>query len=31
MSKIEKLIERFKSYPKDFTWEELVKILAYYG
>ncbi len=27
MSKIEKLLEKFKSVPKDFTWDELVKIL----
>ncbi len=31
MSKIDKLIERLKSYPKDFTWEELVKILNHFG
>lgn len=31
MSKIEKLIERFKTVPKNFTWEELVKVLKYYG
>jgi len=31
MSRIEKLLERFLSAPKDFTWEELVKILASFG
>jgi predicted RNA binding protein YcfA (HicA-like mRNA interferase family) len=31
MSKIEKLIERLKSNPKDFTWYELKRVLAYYG
>lgn len=31
MGKIEKLIERLLSNPKDFTWDELVKLLAYYG
>lgn len=31
MSKIEKLISRLKSDPTDFTWDELVKVLAYYG
>jgi len=31
MSKFEKLIERFKTVPKNFTWEELVKVLKYYG
>ena len=31
MSKIEKLILKFKSNPKDLTWEELVKILAHFG
>ncbi len=31
MSKIEKLIEKFKSNPRDFTWDELVKILNYLG
>lgn len=32
MSKREKLIVRFKSHPKDFTWDELcalLKIFAY--
>ncbi len=31
MSKYEKLIERLLSNPKDFTWDELVKVLEYYG
>lgn len=31
MSKIEKLIERLKSEPKDFTWDELTKVLAHFG
>ena len=31
MSKSEKLLQRLLSIPKDFTWEELVKILAHFG
>ncbi|VAW11307.1 hypothetical protein MNBD_BACTEROID03-276 [hydrothermal vent metagenome] len=31
MSKIEKLIAKFKNNPKDLTWGELIKILAHYG
>lgn len=31
MSKLEKLINRFLSKPKDLTWDELVLILVYYG
>lgn len=31
MSKIDKLIAKFLSNPKDLTWEELIKILAHYG
>jgi predicted RNA binding protein YcfA (HicA-like mRNA interferase family) len=31
MSKIEKLIEKFKSNPTNFTWFELVKILNHLG
>lgn len=31
LSKLEKLINRFLSKPKDLTWDELVLILAYYG
>ena len=31
MGKIERLLEKFKSVPKDLTWYELVKILNYLG
>ena len=31
MSTKDKLIERFKRLPKDFTWEELVRVFAIYG
>lgn len=31
MSKIDKLIERLKSQPKDFTWDELLKVLKHFG
>ena len=31
MSRQEKLISRLLSVPRDFTWEELVKVLAGYG
>lgn len=31
MSKIEKLIEKLLSNPRDLSWDELVKILSYYG
>ncbi|MBT3207345.1 MAG: type II toxin-antitoxin system HicA family toxin [Bacteroidetes bacterium] len=31
MSKIEKLLEKLKSNPKDFTWDELCRILAQFG
>jgi predicted RNA binding protein YcfA (HicA-like mRNA interferase family) len=31
VSKIEKLISRLKSDSTDFTWDELVKVLTYYG
>jgi HicA toxin of bacterial toxin-antitoxin, len=31
MSKIQKLLERLLCFPKDFTWEELTKILAHFG
>ena len=31
MSKIEKLIARFKSMPRDFTWDELTRLLRYFG
>lgn len=31
MTRREKLISRFKSRPKDFTWEELVRLLEGFG
>jgi hypothetical protein len=31
MSRQEKLISRLLMVPKDFTWDELVKVLAFYG
>jgi hypothetical protein len=31
MSRREKLIKRFLSCPKDFTWDELVSLLAGFG
>jgi len=31
MSKIEKLVDKFKTIPKDLTWEELLKLLKYFG
>lgn len=31
MSKKEKLIARFLTMPKDFHFDELVKLLGYYG
>jgi HicA toxin of bacterial toxin-antitoxin, len=31
MSRTEKLVRRLLSIPKDFTWEELVKLLAQFG
>lgn len=31
MSKIEKLLARLAEKPKDFTWQEAIKILNYYG
>ena len=31
LSKVEKLIEKLKSRPKDFTWAELQKVLSHYG
>ena len=30
MAKIDKLIERLLTYPTDFTWEELLKILTHF-
>ena len=31
MARIQKLIARLLSYPRDFTWDELVKILNHFG
>ena len=31
MSKIEKLVSKFNTSPKDLTWEELKKVLAHFG
>lgn len=31
MTKIDKALERFYSIPKDFTWDELVKVLESIG
>ena len=31
MNKSVKLIERFKAEPKDFTWDEMVKLLSRLG
>lgn len=31
MSKKEKLILRFKSMPSDFHYDEMVKLLGYFG
>jgi hypothetical protein len=31
MSQLEKLIKRLLLVPKDFTWDELVKVLAFFG
>lgn len=31
MGSREKLIERFKSQPKDFTWDELVRLFSGFG
>ncbi|MBQ9409678.1 MAG: type II toxin-antitoxin system HicA family toxin [Clostridia bacterium] len=31
MSTIDKLIERFKAFPADFRFDELVRLLAYFG
>jgi predicted RNA binding protein YcfA (HicA-like mRNA interferase family) len=31
LSKIEKLIDRLRTRPKDFTWQELQKVLAHFG
>lgn len=31
MGKIEKLIEKLKQKPKDFTWDEMIKVLKHVG
>ena len=31
MAKIDKLLSRFLSNPKDFTWDELITILAHFN
>ncbi len=31
MSKVEKLIARFKTKPKDFTWDEMTRMLNHFG
>ena len=31
MSQMEKLIKRFKTKPKDFTYDELRQVLNYFG
>ena len=31
MSTKDKLIERFKNQPKDFTWDELVRLFGVFG
>jgi predicted RNA binding protein YcfA (HicA-like mRNA interferase family) len=31
MAAIEKLIERFKTIPADFTWDELTRVLSHFG
>jgi hypothetical protein len=31
MSRQEKLINRLLSIPKDFTWDELCKVVAFFG
>jgi hypothetical protein len=31
MAQIQKLLVRLLSLPKDFTWEELTKILSHFG
>lgn len=31
MSKKEKLVARFQSLPRDFTWTELKTLLSYFG
>lgn len=31
MSRSDKLVARLMSEPKDFTWEELIRLLSFYG
>ncbi|MGF7080275.1 type II toxin-antitoxin system HicA family toxin [Mucilaginibacter sp. UYCu711] len=31
MSKLDKLVTRFLTKPKDLTWDELISVLGYYG
>jgi predicted RNA binding protein YcfA (HicA-like mRNA interferase family) len=31
MSKKEKLVERIKRLPSDFTWQELITLLSHFG
>ncbi len=31
MGQVDKLIEKLRSNPKDFTWDELVKVLGHFG
>jgi hypothetical protein len=31
MSKVDKLVEKLKAKPKDFTWDEAVEVLKHYG
>jgi len=31
MSRSEKLVKRFTEVPKDFTWDELTKVMAHFG
>ena len=31
MAKIQKLIDRLREVPRDFTWDELIKVLAHFG
>lgn len=31
MTKKDKLVERLLSLPKDFTWDELIKVVGYFG
>lgn len=31
MAAIGKLVQRFKQRPADFTWDELVRLLAHFG